>query len=98
LLLLKLINGVDHIRMCNFNAAESRDAASCITTAEGFAARANFSAAILIRIAADPSKDRSATVYKLRRLRVQSKEFLIKKYSDLLSCISAGGLLKIYHF
>jgi hypothetical protein len=39
---------------------------------------------------ADPPKDGSATIFKAEALRAQSKEFLIKKYSDLRElCVSA---------
>jgi hypothetical protein len=34
-------------------------------------------------LAADPPKDGSATIFKAEAQRAQSKEFLIKKYSDL---------------
>jgi hypothetical protein len=39
---------------------------------------------------ADPPKDGSATVFKAEALRTRSKEFLIKKFSDLWElCASA---------
>jgi hypothetical protein len=34
-------------------------------------------------LTADPPKDGSATVFKAEALRAPSKEFLIKKYSDV---------------
>jgi hypothetical protein len=40
-------------------------------------------------LTAEALKDGSATVFKAEALRAQSKEFLIKKYSDLCElCVS----------
>jgi hypothetical protein len=43
-------------------------------------------------LTADPPKDGSATVFKAEALRAQSKQFLIKKYSDL--CELRGSAVK----
>jgi hypothetical protein len=35
------------------------------------------------KLTADPPEDGSATIFRAEGLRTQSKEFLIRKYSDL---------------